>query len=105
MNNTQDLSNFGYVEIDEAIKLLKEYKNHKSILGAMVQIEFNPNSGNVFLIDNNYDTAMMNGDVLDRWYSCPVCGHEGFINNMDHRKDDEECQAYVAEIKGAAIKS
>lgn len=80
MENTQDLSKFGLVELDEAGTLLKEYANNSSVLdGSEVHVEFNPNSGNVFLVDEEYNVAMMNGDTLELWYSCPYCGHEGFL--------------------------
>ena len=53
MNNTQDLSKFGFRELKEAGKLLTKYCDDSSILGEGVAIEFNPNSGNVFLLDED----------------------------------------------------
>ena len=100
MNNTQDLSKFGYIELDEAGTLLKAYADNPNVLeGSNINVEFNPNSGNVFLVDEDYNVAMMNGDDLELWYSCPICGHEGFLEDMKHNEDDEECQKYLKEIR------
>ena len=100
--NTQDMSKFGYRELDMAGDLLKAYKGENDntrFLGDGVKVEFNPNSGNVFLVDEDYNVAMMNGDKLEDWFYCPVCGHEGFLDEMDHSEDNEECQEYLESIK------
>ena len=100
MNNTQDLSEFGFKELSITSTLLKEYcKNPYVLEGSNINVEFNPNSGNVFLVDENYNVAMMNGDNLELWYSCPICGHEGFLEDMKHNEDDKECQEYLNEIR------
>ena len=100
MNNTQDLSEFGYIQLDEAGTLLKAYADNPNVLeGSNINVEFNPNSGNVFLVDEDYNVAMMNGDNLELFYFCPICGHEGFLEDMEHREDDEECQEYLNEIR------
>jgi hypothetical protein len=83
MTNTQDFSKFGYRELDIAGDLLKAYANEPSILpGDTIQVEFNPNSGNVFLVDSEYNVAMFNGDKMERFYNCPNCGHEGFAEEF-----------------------
>jgi len=98
--NTQDLSKFGYIELDKAGTLLKAYANNPMVLnGSEINVEFNPNSDKVFLIDEDYNVAMMNGDNLELWYSCPICGHEGFLEDMEHNEDNEECQEYLDEIR------
>jgi hypothetical protein len=43
---------------------------------------FNRNSGCVFLTNDEYQAAMMNGDVLEIWHNCPNCGHEGFSEDF-----------------------
>lgn len=99
MNNTQDLSNFGYRELDMAGELLREYANNPNVLpGDGVKVEFNPMSGNVFLVDEDYNVAMMNGDTLEQFFSCPYCGHEGFLEDMIHDHDDEDCTEYLIQI-------
>jgi hypothetical protein len=67
--NTRDLSKFGLLEIGITAELLTRYANgHQSWasdqdeLGDGVAVEFNPNSGNVFLVDEDYRVAMVNDD-------------------------------------------
>lgn len=102
MKNTQDLSKFGYREIDIAGKLLcvyakKDDNNKTHFFGQVTGVEFNPNSGNVFLVDEDYNIAMMNGDKLEDFFFCPECGHEGFLEDMDH-EGNEGCQEYLKSI-------
>jgi len=100
MNNTQDLSEFGYIELDKAGTLLKAYADNPNVFdGSEINVEFNPNSDKVFLIDEDYNVAMMNGDNLELWYSCPICGHEGFLEDMEHNENDERCQEYLEGIR------
>ena len=97
--NTNDLAEFGYREKKIAAELLTAYCENTEILGDGVKIEFNPNSGNVFLIDEDFKVAMINGDNLELWYNCPYCGHEGFKEDMEHEPKDEECTRYLEEIE------
>ena len=100
MNNTQDLSEFGLRELDMAGTLLKAFSNNPNVLDEyIISVEFNPKSGNVFIMDDDYNVAMMNGDILERFYSCPICGHEGFISEMEHGENDDECQEYLKLIR------
>jgi hypothetical protein len=62
-----------------------------------VVLMMNMNSGNVFLTNSDYQVAMMNGDKLESFYSCPQCGHEGFKEDMAH-DDGAECQRYLKDI-------
>lgn len=98
MTNTNDLSQFGYDELEKARKLLKEYSKNKTILEGDVRIEFNPSSGNVFLLDENFNVCMLNNDKIERFYWCPICGHEGFKKDMRHGEDNNECQDYLEDI-------
>lgn len=92
MSNTRDLSQFGYRELEESAKLLTAYTSREhdktERLTDGIAIEFNPNSGNVFLVDEDFNVAMMNGDDLEDFYSCPECGNEGFKDDM---KNGEKC--------------
>lgn len=99
IENTRDMSRFGYIELKEAARLLNAYiEAKKDILNDGVAIEFNPNSGNVFLVDEDYNVAMMNGDNLETWYTCPHCGYEGVFEDMKHEPEDSECINYMVEI-------
>jgi len=100
--NTRDLASFGYRELalaGELLKTLKTKNDKTKFLSHPLSIEFNPNSGNVFLVDDDCNVAMMNGEYLEDFFSCPICGHEGFLEDMEHDKDNEECQDYLKQIK------
>ncbi len=81
--NTTDLSEFGYIELKEAARLLTAYcKQLPNYLEEKIHIEFNPNSGCVFLTDEEFNVGMLNGYDLEQWLNCPECGNEGFLENM-----------------------
>ena len=96
-HNTQDLSQYGYRELDMAADLLKAYcRTSPDFLNGGISIEFNMNSGYVFLVDEDYTVGMMNGDDIEQWFNCPICGNEGFLQEMI---DDgaECCHAFLME--------
>ena len=90
---TSDWSNFGYREIELAKELLSHIKEIDNY--GKVEVMLNTHSGCVFLSDEDYKTWMMNGDVIEEWYSCPYCGYEGFLEDMEHEAEDEECTEYM----------
>jgi hypothetical protein len=93
---TNDLTRFGYRELDMAGDLLKAYANSPlDELRDGVQVWFNANSGNVFLSDEDYNTAMMNGDKLELWYYCTECGEEGFAADFNQDPIHEVKDGYV----------
>lgn len=95
---TEDLTDFGYRELDMAGDLLKALKTEKDkteYLGGNVKLAMNSGSGNVFLVDEDYNVAMMNGEHLEDWFTCPYCGHEGFKEDMKHDIENEECREYL----------
>lgn len=84
--NTRDLSEFGFIERQEAGRLLLALGTHHDKtkeLNDGIYLEFNPNSGFVFLGDDDGNTAMMNGHDLETWYSCPECNNEGFADDYE----------------------
>jgi hypothetical protein len=97
---TTDLAEFGFRELDLAADLLKAYASHglDGFFHDGVQVMFNKNSGNVFLVNSDCQVAMMNGNTLEQFYSCPQCGHEGFKEDMQHGEDDKDCQEYLKDI-------
>ena len=96
---TADLSGFMYVELTEAIELLKAYREQRAdFMGEGLTLNFNKNSGYVFLCDEDYNVAMLNGDKIEQWFNCPQCGHEGFKEDMQHGEDNKDCQEYLKEI-------
>jgi len=90
----KDLSKLGYREVYILADLLKEYaKGDCDFLGDNVTWEYNPHSDNLFLIDEEYNVAMMNGDKLEQWHNCPNCGAEGFLSEGEliFSEDGETC--------------
>jgi hypothetical protein len=97
---TSDWSKFGYQEIEEAKELLSHIKEIESY--GKVEVLLNTHSGYVFLSDEDSKVWMMNGNIIKEWYSCPYCGHEGFLEDMEHEPEDEECSRYIESIKQRA---
>lgn len=100
---TTDLAEFGFRELHLAGNLLKAYGSNglDGFEHNGVQVMMNKNSGNVFLTNSECQVAMMNGNDLELFYSCPECGHEGFADEMDH-EGNKECRRYLKEIKVVA---
>lgn len=40
---------------------------------------------------------MMNDENLEEWYNCPICGHEGFLEDMEH-DHSKDCLEYLDDI-------
>jgi len=96
---TTDLSKFGHREKQMAEELLKAEREQglpEEFNDDEVTIMLNTNSGNVFFTNSDLQVAMMNGDKLEKFYSCGECGNEGFADevmtksgrcNKCHKKD------------------
>jgi len=99
---TTDLADFGFREIEMLRDLLDAWVKKglpDDFEGSEVRPMMNKNSGNVFLT-NSYCAVCMEVDgVLESFYSCPECGHEGFAHEM--REDGEACcNEYMKECFG-----
>jgi len=78
---TTNLVDFGYRELKMLQQLLKAMEEQGLPDGFSregVHAMFNRNSGWVFLTNEDYQTAMLNGDKLEVWHHCPDCGCGGF---------------------------
>ena len=70
-----------------------------------VKLAFNRNSGYVFLVNDEYQCAMMNGNKLEIHYTSPYDGREGFIDELfdDYMEDKDswhiEDAEWLLEIK------
>lgn len=102
MQNTQNLADFGQVEREEAGLLLSTLgtsRDHTKHFGDRgVSVEFNPMSGYVFLVDEDYNVAIMNDDILEDFHTCPNCGGEGVASEFREDNTDECCQEYADEL-------
>ena len=97
---TSDLSRFGMRELKMAADLLAAYcAAPPDFLGEGVTVMLNRQSGYVFLTDEDFAVAMINGDRLEQFHSCPECGAEGFAEELP---DNACCIRYLDEIGGAS---
>lgn len=82
---TTDFSKFGHRERKLAEQLLKVW-NEQGLPGDFqndeVVIMFNTHSGNVFLVNSDFQVAMMNSEKLEIFYTDFETGEEGFINEL-----------------------
>ena len=98
---TTDLSNFGYRELEITRDLLDAMVTDglpENFHNEGVTIMFNRTSGFVFLTNDDYQVAMMMGNKLEMYYTCPVCGEEGFEEEIEY-SPNECCEEYLNELK------
>jgi hypothetical protein len=101
MENTRDLMDFGRRELQLAgnlLRLFRSDKDHTLRLGDKITPEFNPDTGLVFLVDEEFNVAMINGQYLEDWLLCPHCGTEGFKDTLDKPTAAPCCQSFAKEI-------
>lgn len=110
---TENLADFRYSEIRDAIKLLQTMVDDglpDDFYDNDVKLAFNRNSGDVFLTNSEYEVAMINPNTgkLESWYYTPYAGHEGFLDELvewykdDPNDWDEEDIEYLRDL-GADI--
>ena len=100
---TENLSDFGFREITMLRDLLDAWVKRglpEDFDKEGVKPAMNTQSGFVFLVNAEYQVAMLNGDNLESFYTTPYEGHEGFLSDLleeypDMHADDQE---YVREI-------
>jgi hypothetical protein len=117
-NPTSDLSKFGIVELREGGKILTAYadgeltdlaREHFSDAG--VKLNFNTQSGNVFLTNEDYQVLMMTDDgKLDLWVWLGYEGREGFVEDLlseyeeMHEDDKSEFEGYLTDEQREKLK-
>lgn len=83
---TENLDDFGYRELDEAINILNAIRDRglpKEFGGDGVKLAFNSYNGNVFLTNDDYQVCMLTDDGdLEMWLVTPYDGHEGFLEDL-----------------------
>lgn len=98
---TTDLAKFGARERRMQAELLMAWDEQglpDEFYDDEVTVMFNMYSGCVFLTNSDFQVAMMNEDKLEMFYNCPYCGHEGFLEEMEHDPKDRECTDYMIQI-------
>lgn len=85
-----DISMMGYREMSEVAELLTAYSNNPDRRD-ITKIGFNMNSGNVFLLNDDYDCYMMNNGHLEQWFNCSYCGNEGFMEDIETEPNNHIC--------------
>ena len=101
---TEDLQEFGLIELEEAGKLLSAIKNGlpEDFEKCGVRVAFNKNSGYVFLTNSDYQVAMVDDEgKLYSFYSTPYEGIEGSYEELLEEYNDmhPEDQEYVNDLK------
>ena len=86
---TENLADFGIRERRIAAELLAQ-PLPSGFEDSGVKLAMNRNSGFVFLVNDDYQCAMMNGDTLEIFYTMPYDGHEGFLADLldEYSPDD-----------------
>jgi len=82
---TTDFTQFGHRERELATELLNAWSSQglpEDFYNEAVTIMMNKLSGYVFLTNSEYQVAMMNGDVLESFYTDFETGEEGFFDEL-----------------------
>ena len=90
---TENLADFGYREYEELKRILDAWFDGNGLPddfdGDGVRPAFNQSSGNVFLVNDEYQVCMVTSDgTLESWYSTPYNGEEGFYDDLMYLVDD-----------------
>jgi hypothetical protein len=106
---TENLADFGSHERAMAAELLAA-RLPDGFNDDGVKIAMNRNSGFVFLVNADYQCAMMNGDTLEIFHSTPYDGIEGFLSDLleenepgDLHREDAEYLLAAAGAEGIEL--
>lgn len=101
---TENLADFGAREREIAGRtLLAALPDNFGNSG--VKLAFNKNSGNVFLVNDDYQVAMLNDDVLGIFHSTPYSGLEGFLSDLMAENNPADINSEDAEYIWDAAQS
>jgi hypothetical protein len=109
---TENLADFGFREIKMLSSILNAWVENglpDDFDTEGVRAAFNRNSGYVFLTNNEYQVAMMNGEELKSFYTTPYEGHEGFLDDLletdpsDYHHEDIEYISEIARSNGVEL--
>lgn len=90
---TESLSDFGLRELRILKDILDAWLESglpEQFTESGIRPAFNTHSGYVFLVNDDYDVAMLNGNRLESFHSLPYSGKEGFLYRLleDNEPDD-----------------
>lgn len=110
---TENLGKFGFREIRMLKNILTAWVENglpDEFSFDNVRPAMNMNSGYVFLVNDDYQVAMMNGDSLELFHTLPYSGQEGFLSDLleenvpdDLHSEDVEYLLNAADISGHAL--
>lgn len=100
---TENLADFGARERRMLMEILSAWNANglpDDFSDDKVRPAFNRNSGHVFLVNDEYQTAMMNDGKLESFYSTPYEGKEGFWSDLMEEFDGmhPEDKRFMAEV-------
>lgn len=103
---TENLADFGYREYEELKRILDAWFNGNGLPddfdGDGVRPAFNRSSGNVFLVNDEYQVCVVTSDgTLESWYNTPYSGYEGTYEDLLYEVDDsweEEDIEYLRDL-------
>jgi hypothetical protein len=84
---TEDLADFGYRERMMAAELLAA-PLPDGFDDDGIRLAMNRDSGNVFLVNSDYQVAMMHDGELELFFTSPYEGLEGFADELADQYDD-----------------
>lgn len=93
---TENIADFGNRERYLASELLSK-DLPENFYNEGVRVAFNACSGHVFLVNDDYQVAMMNGDRLQLWHTTGYSGLEGFIEDLIEEYNPNEINAEDAD--------
>lgn len=105
---TENLADFGSRERGMFIDLLTAWQETGLPAGfddSKVRPAMNRNSGAVFLVNEEYQTAMLNGERLELWHFTPHHGHEGFLSDLLYEHEPIDLHQDDADYLIDAIKT
>lgn len=75
------------------LRLFRSSQDHTLRLTDHVTPEYNPDSGMVFLIDDQFNVAVERDGYLEDWIVCPHCHKEGCADSPG--LDSPCCKAFL----------
>ncbi|UCJ09111.1 hypothetical protein KTO58_07990 [Chitinophaga pendula] len=90
---TENLGKFGFREIRMLKDILVAWVENglpEEFSFDNVRPAMNMSSGYVFLVNDDYQVAMMNGDTLELFHTLPYGGKEGFLSDLIEENDPDD---------------